>query len=798
MGNVMLRRAARELAYFSFFLLFTIVLLWPHARHLDTSVSDRGDPLHITWIVNWVCYSLTHAPLHIFDAPMFYPNDYPLAYSENFIGIGLVALPFYLLGLPALVVYNIAVTIGYAFAGYAAAVLARQFTSGVPAALIAGIVYGFNPYKVDHLPHLHIIFSGWVPLLLAALVAYRRVPTARNAVLLCAAYVMNGLTVIHWLLYGSVTIGITILFWLVHGTYNRSRRFWVQLIFALVAGVILLIPILIPYRIVSREYKMRRNPGEAEFFSATWSDWLMPGGHSAIYTPLRDENAVKPERALFPGILPFFLLGAAIVLPSKRREAEEPGPRTADRAASRWLRIMDATIIICSILALVGALAKRVVIVWGGVRVLAWSSSDVPFTLALVLIVVRCSFRFPNALGGNEGKSLRTFFARSRFSIDEWSAAVWLAVGVIGSLGMHAFFHAVLFRLQLMRSVRVPARWSIIAYAALAVWAALGVAAILERTTKRRTVAAVLALLCVVDVWAAIRWEDVVADPPLPVYRWMAANRVRIGPVLELPLAGAEFEYLLGSTTHHVPLVNGLSSYEPPSYRVLRERYDAGDIDDRFLALIEQTGCQYLVVHVDLMQPKRDAVLRWLRRNLDRGAVAFVRRFDNGIGGDYVFALTRNNRRWPELRGPQTLDAAGNTPDENLARLLQGKETYSAAPIYWIDNPKVHIDLSALMYRYSDPIHRQLTVSGWALAPTGIRSVDVCVDDSRRCYTTALVPRGDVTKAWPWYPNVARPGFTITLPKRPKGIRRDTDFYLKITDGTGRTMKTSDYQLQWY
>ncbi|HMC21942.1 MAG TPA: hypothetical protein VKL19_08855, partial [Thermoanaerobaculia bacterium] len=93
-----LRTVGREIGASAFFLLLAIIFTWPLAIRLSTGTSDLGDPLLNTWIVDWDMYAATHSVSNIFQAPIFYPGKYPLAYSENLFGIAIVALPFYLAG----------------------------------------------------------------------------------------------------------------------------------------------------------------------------------------------------------------------------------------------------------------------------------------------------------------------------------------------------------------------------------------------------------------------------------------------------------------------------------------------------------------------------------------------------------------------------------------------------------------------------------------------------------------------------------------------------------------------------
>src|SRR5258708_13491515 len=91
----MTRKILRELLLFALFLAMAIVLTWPLAIRLSTTVSDMGDPLLNAWIVNWDQYAWTHGHA-VYQAPIFYPAKYPLAFSENLFGIAPLMLPSHL------------------------------------------------------------------------------------------------------------------------------------------------------------------------------------------------------------------------------------------------------------------------------------------------------------------------------------------------------------------------------------------------------------------------------------------------------------------------------------------------------------------------------------------------------------------------------------------------------------------------------------------------------------------------------------------------------------------------------
>ena len=92
---------------------------------------------------------------------------------------------------------------------------------------------------------------------------------------------------------------------------------------------------------------------------------------------------------------------------------------------------------------------------------------------------------------------------------------------------------------------------------------------------------------------------------------------------------------------------------------------------------------------------------------------------------------------------------------------------------------------------------RSLTVSGWALSPSGIRGVDVLLHSGSTRYHAALTDRGDVQAKFPWYPQVQRAGFAITIPKRPRGVPKYTDVQVEIIDGSGARTPLPDKLIEW-
>jgi hypothetical protein len=756
----MKKRVAAEIGAFIFFLAIAIIATWPLAKRLGTGASDSGDPLLNAWILDWDCYAAVHQLGDIYQAHIFHPAKYPLAFSENMFGIALIIAPFHAAGLPPLVVYNIAMLLGFALSGYGAYVLGRVMTGSVAAALLAGFLYELTPFRFDHLAHLQIVWSGWLPLILASTLLYRRKPTWRNAIFVGVCLLMNGLTNVHWLLFGGVAWGITVLLpGVIDGWRARLRLF-------AAAGVamLLMVPVLLPYRTVSKLYNMERTPAEVRFNSATLDDWLTGGARTAAYMNIRSEEHVHGERRLFPGLMVLLLTGAAFLL----RSPSPPRAEAGREEPARWLlHTLDALIVAALIATYFGAAAHWYELKLFNTRIFSIDKVDIPLVILIVLVIIRLSLAFPRAWG--EG-NLREVFAESDLAI----CVVWIIIGVLGSLGLNAFFHTFLYRFPLFHSIRGPGRWAIIAYTGLAGTSAVGAAALLRK--QPRLVLAGLWIAAIFDVRPMIRWEPIITEPA-PVYRWIVDQHVD-GPFLELPVNDNPVAYVFTQAYHRQPIMNGYSGFAPPFIWKLSEDFNQPQISDSVLPTIRNYKMKYLIVHEDLLGDHAPAVHDWLRRNLDSGALAFVRRFDNHKpGGDWVFALTWHGD-WPVLADRKT--------DWTVTALLKGWSTYSFDTFGVLESPA-----------YFDSIGYPAVIRGWALSPRGIRGVHLLFDSGRKRIPANLVPREDISHHYRWYPNVPRPGFEAVFPKRPKGVPRETDLQVEIIDGNGKRTRLPSILMQW-
>src|SRR5215204_3209361 len=136
-----------ELLVVAAFCAFTALLTWPYVNYLRDVVVDKGDPYLVSWILWWDFHQTFANPLHLFDANVFYPYRYTLAFSEHCYGIALLGFPLFALGLRPLTVHAIELFLGFALCGYGAFRLARTLTGSEAVGWIAGIIFAFVPFR---------------------------------------------------------------------------------------------------------------------------------------------------------------------------------------------------------------------------------------------------------------------------------------------------------------------------------------------------------------------------------------------------------------------------------------------------------------------------------------------------------------------------------------------------------------------------------------------------------------------------------------------------------------------------
>ena len=194
----------------------------------------------------------------------------------------------------------------------------------------------------------------------------------------------------------------------------------------------------------------------------------------------------------------------------------------------------------------------------------------------------------------------------------------YLLVAVLGlwiSLGPAAGLYSLLFHtLPVFSLLRAPARFGVAVTFALAILSSFGVRWILAtQPAKRRTwVAAVIVAATIFDLSMTMPFRQVAPFPK--AYEVIAQSRP--GPVAEFPFfyQVPDFyrhsRYMLASTVHWQPLINGYSDHIPPDFVEMTVPISSFPNPEGF-DILRTRRARYVVFHLRLYDSRnRAAVLR--------------------------------------------------------------------------------------------------------------------------------------------------------------------------------------------
>ena len=629
------RPVLRDFLIFVGFVALTAIMTWPWVLHLRNAVSDPGDPYMIAWSLWWDYHQTFHDPLHLFQANVFYPYQYTLAFSENDYGIALLFFPLFAIGVRPLTVHAVATFLGFAFSGYGAFRLTRTLTRSTGAAWIGGIFFAFVPFRFHVLSHLHYLFAGWLPLLLEALVLFIRVRSWRRSAWLGIAFFMNALTCISWLIMSFLPLVLTGIFLISRHRRLWDRALWVRGALTLGLANLALLPFLIPYYRVTQLYGFHWLPWEYAFNSPSLIHWLAAEPRNRVWSKL---GANFPGgHKLFPGLIAPLLAFAAFRLRHWKRKVVDT------RERRRLMIVLDVVVIVAAVFAIVTFAYGDMQFKIFGLK-LSFKADRAPGQAVKVIIAILiCRILYPF-----------WFILRHRTAVV--IGLIWMTWGFVSSLGKTFYFNLVLHDyFPLFRSLRLPSRWAMICYVGMAVLAGIGAERMASYARRWRVNPATT----IVILFVVLAFE--LHASPLDYYPGAVdadavALRLRDTPMrgglVELPsdLGTMRHRYMLRSADHGRPLVNATASFVSPVTTQINDATRDQAPDLSFLDLLEKIPASYLVIHNDALPPEqRSGYELFLAAGVSNQRLRFINRFD---GRDDLYAVVRNE---PEARSEAQL-----------------------------------------------------------------------------------------------------------------------------------------------
>ncbi len=549
-----------------------LIYCWPIFVSFTSRLpSDTGDPGLNTWILWWTSQAV---PLteRWWNAPMFFPAPGAIAFSETLLSVAPLTVPLLWSGVSPVAVYNLIFLLSIPAAALSAHALAFRLTGRHDAALLAGLAFGFSPYRAAQIPHLQMLLACWMPLGLLALHAFIEDRRPRYLVFFAVCWLLNALTSGYLLLFFAVLVVLWIV-WFV-----RSMRDFAAILAAIVAASLPLVPLIAGYRRFHAEIGATRGIAEIQLYSADMSA-IWAASPFASFSRLWTLKP-GPEGELYPGLVILGLTVAAAVMAWRALPlAGRPPSLTLRRTKWRARPILFAASALAGILALVSFLTGGQQFQLAGLTI----SFTRPFkvlTTALWLLFFAIAI----------DRRLLDAWRRRSTLLFYTAAAFVMFVFALGPFG-RAFGVTLIYALPyywLMEvpggdALRVPARFAMLFVLCLGQAAAIGFSRLTPGVVRRGLVAA-LAAAIVLEGWVLKMPTGVVPA---------AVDLSSVDPrsiVIELPIVDqyTATAALLRQMHHRHPVANGYSGYGLPHQGIFE--FGLRELDETVLAAFQQMG----------------------------------------------------------------------------------------------------------------------------------------------------------------------------------------------------------------
>lgn len=266
---------------------------------------DNHDASLNTWIIAWVPHALATNPIGLFEAPIFYPEQHALAFSEHMFVPSLMGAPLLWAGASPVLVYNLLIMLGFALSGFAMYWVMWKWTGSTWAAIAAGLAYAFNAHVLTRFVHLQAQHVEFFPLVLYAFDRVLTERNIRNAFLLAAAFVLQSLCSNHLLVFTTYALAACAVV-----RWREIPAAAKDLATAGVIAAVLLAPFLWPYYQVDQQHGLARPASVVTQYNADWRDYLVTGGR--LHYAWWSHKFYEGRTALFPGAAVIVLALAAL------------------------------------------------------------------------------------------------------------------------------------------------------------------------------------------------------------------------------------------------------------------------------------------------------------------------------------------------------------------------------------------------------------------------------------------------------------------------------------------------------
>lgn len=303
------------------YFLATAAITLPFITRLDQTLFNWGDALLQTWTLGWNAQQFLLDPLHLYDAPTFYPYPFTLAFTDTLMPQSALALPFILATDHLTLAHNLSILVAYVLNGATMYLLLRWWKLSYWGALAGGFIYAFGHYHLSHFGHLNLLSSQWLPLVLLFFDLAMERRQVGFFVLLGLTFILTALSAFYYAFFASVVVLCYAAVRAWQGRRIAQRSAWLGIGATFAVTALVLLPFGLPYISLSREFGLTRPLSELQRLSAVPASYLTIQSVNEPFTQLiRLFPQVHPEAVLSPGIVALALALVGII----RRKAWQP------------------------------------------------------------------------------------------------------------------------------------------------------------------------------------------------------------------------------------------------------------------------------------------------------------------------------------------------------------------------------------------------------------------------------------------------------------------------------------------
>ena len=312
----------RTVAVLFIFLILSGVFTWPLPLNLRTAFDNDADAMMGVCALEWLGRNLWTRPGHLFEASLYFPRPQPLRTGFHTYAVAVLFYPIRLISGSPLAAFNLLHMLTLAMDAFAMYLLVRHLTRSSYAGFIAGVIFGFCPFRTANFQHIPFMTNYWSVFSLLSLFRFFESATSRTGArashfyAAAVLYLLQCLSdIITGIYFGAVLIPFTV-YNLVANRRYLSSRIVTRVILSSCALAACLCALLLPLRSIRHELGAQRvswNLENVQEISPCLSSYLSAPAGNILYGELTRGFSLNSRQPNFYGLTAYALAVLGIV-----------------------------------------------------------------------------------------------------------------------------------------------------------------------------------------------------------------------------------------------------------------------------------------------------------------------------------------------------------------------------------------------------------------------------------------------------------------------------------------------------